>query len=68
MYAQKIDHCQVVMETLSSARKADELSFASLAVLEDRLERLKKLGSRFAGITFSPAAQSLLHTKEVVLS
>jgi len=48
------DHCQVVAESLKGQRKVDEHTFASLAVLSERLERLKKIDEAFSGVTFSP--------------
>jgi len=53
------DHCEVVRESLSGTRAADEQTFASLEVLNDRLERVKKLGGRFLNVGFSPAAEQM---------
>ncbi len=53
------DHCEVVKETLSGKRIVDEQTLASVSVLNDRLERVKKLGSRFSRIEFSPAVRQL---------
>jgi hypothetical protein len=53
------DHCEVVKEGLKGARAINEQTFASLEVLNDRLERVKKLGGRFADVAFSSAAEQL---------
>jgi hypothetical protein len=45
---------------LNGTRAHDEQTFASLEVLNDRLERVKKLGGRFAGVAFSSAAEHLM--------
>jgi hypothetical protein len=53
------DHCEVVKDNLNGLRAIDEHTFASLEVLNDRLERVKKLGGKFANVAFSPAAEHL---------
>ena len=53
------NHCEVINDNLSGVRTVDEQTFASLEVLNDRLERVKKLGGRFAGVGLSPAAENL---------
>jgi hypothetical protein len=53
------DHCEVVKDSLKGTRAIDEQTFASLEVLNDRLERVKKLGGKFTGVAFSPAAEHL---------
>jgi hypothetical protein len=53
------DHCEVVKESLKGTRAIDEQTFASLEVLNDRLERVKKLGGKFTGVAFSPAVEQL---------
>jgi hypothetical protein len=53
------DHCRVVTESLRGQREVDDQTFSSLAVLSERLERLKKLGEAFAGVTFSSDVKQL---------
>jgi hypothetical protein len=53
------DHCEVVTNSLKGTRAIDEQTFASLEVLNDRLERVKKLGGKFANVEFSPAVENL---------
>ena len=38
---------QVVNEAIAGHREVDEHAFAAMAVLQDRLERVKALGSGF---------------------
>jgi hypothetical protein len=53
------NHCEVVKDSLNGTRAIDEQTFVSLEVLNDRLERARKLGGKFAGVSFSPAAEQL---------
>ncbi|MFQ6035043.1 MAG: hypothetical protein ACE5NM_04235 [Sedimentisphaerales bacterium] len=53
------NHCQVVSESLAGKKAVDEQTFASLAVLTERLEQLKKLGKAFSRIEFSPDVEKL---------
>jgi hypothetical protein len=53
------DHCEVVKETLAGTRTVDEQTLASVAVLEERLLRVKKLGTKFSIIELSPAVKNL---------
>jgi hypothetical protein len=54
-----LNHCRVVQDSLTGDRAIDEQTFDSLAVLCERLERLKKVGRSFADIKLSPAVQQL---------
>jgi hypothetical protein len=60
------NHCRIVAESLAGKRKVDEQTFASLAILEERLERLRNLGGAFSGVMFSPDAVKLIRRKNVV--
>ena len=53
------NHCRIVNESLSGERAVDEQTFASLAILSERLERLKRLGNIFSNIEFSPDIERL---------
>ncbi|MCK4752927.1 MAG: hypothetical protein KAS75_05730 [Planctomycetes bacterium] len=59
-------HCQMVSGSLAGERAIDEQTFASLAILTERLERLKKLGKSFAGIEFSSAVKKMSKQKNAV--
>ena len=61
------DHCEVVKESLSGKRTVDEQTAASISVLNERLERVKKMGQRFSRIEFSPAVKQLKnHSSRIV--
>jgi len=53
------DHCEIVKDSLNGSRVIDEQTAVSLEVLTDRLERVRKLGGKFAGVAFSSAAEHL---------
>lgn len=53
------DHCEIVAQSLAGTRDADEQTFLSMAVLSDRLDRLRKTHRAFVDIDFSPQAMAL---------
>jgi len=59
MIGTESEHYRIVRESLSSRRTVDEQTFASLAILTERLERLKKFGKAFEGVRFSSAVEKL---------
>jgi hypothetical protein len=59
-------HCQIVGESLMGERPADEQTCASMAILADRLERLKRSSDLFAGVAFSPYAQRMRRHAEAM--
>jgi hypothetical protein len=61
------NHCQVVRDSMVDQRAVDEQTFASLAVLSERLERLRKLDKAFYGVEFSPAVKKLKAQNNKVL-
>jgi hypothetical protein len=62
------DHCEVVKDSLSGKRTIDEQTLASVAVLEERLGHVRKLGGKFSSIRFSPAVEQLkTHTSKVAV-
>jgi hypothetical protein len=54
-----LNHCRIVQDSLASERPIDEQTFDSLAVLCERLERLKKVSKSCTNIEFSPAVEQL---------
>ena len=60
------NHCRIVTESLAGKREVNEQTFASLTILDERLERLKKLNGAFSGVEFSPDAEKLLSHKNAV--
>ncbi len=59
MIGKDSNHCQVVSESIAGKRKVDDSTFVSIDVLGEKLERLKKFDSMFAGISFSPYVEKL---------
>ncbi|MHC4648479.1 MAG: hypothetical protein ACYTBJ_23720 [Planctomycetota bacterium] len=59
MIETNVNHCEVVTESLGNKRAVDEQTFASLAILEERLERLRRLHGLFDKVRFSPAVRKL---------
>jgi hypothetical protein len=53
MFAEESNHFDIVSRSLNGLRDIDEQTHASLAVLTERLETLKKTSSLFAGVRFS---------------
>jgi len=66
MTATDSNHCRIVEKSLNGEREVDEQTFASLAILTERLERLKKLNKIFGIVTFSPAVRKLKTRKDAV--
>ena len=60
------NHCRIVTESLAGKREVNEQTLASLAILDERLEHLRKIDESFSGITFSPDAAKLLRQKNAV--
>jgi hypothetical protein len=60
------NHCRVVAGSLIGEREVDERTFASLTILSERLERLKKVDETFSGIEFSPDVAELQSHKNTV--
>ena len=60
------DHCRIVNESLNGSHQVDEQVFCSVAVLSERLERIRGLSERFEGISFSPEVEVLKKQKSVV--
>jgi hypothetical protein len=60
------NHCQIVEKSLIGERAVDEQTFASLEILTERLERLKKLDSIFSSVDFSSAVKKLKTRKNAL--
>ncbi|MHC4425874.1 MAG: hypothetical protein ACYSYV_07245 [Planctomycetota bacterium] len=60
------NHCRIVAESLAGERVVDEQTFASLAILDERLERLKGLDEAFSGVAFSSDVGKLRSRKNAV--
>ena len=59
-------HCQILERSITGERTVDEQTFASLAILTERLERLKKHGKGFSSISFSSAVKKLAKQKNAI--
>ncbi len=60
------NHCRIVAESLAGERGVDEKTFAALAILDERLQRLKKLNEMFSGVAFSQAVEQLRTQENVI--
>jgi hypothetical protein len=60
------NHCHVVAESLAGNRQIDEQTFAALAILDEKLERLKKVDSAFYAVAFSADVEKLRSRKNAV--
>jgi len=62
----EVDHCQIVGSSLAGEGKINEQTFASLAILSERLERVRKLDKIFHNVAFSPAVKELKDQKSAI--
>ncbi len=60
------NHCQIVRDSIIGKRAVDEQTFASLTILTERLERLKKVDEIFGNVVFSSAVKKLKGQKNAV--
>ena len=61
------NYFQIIKDSLGNHREVDEETFASLAILDERLDRLKKIDSIFRNVTFSPAVEELRKKKKTMV-
>jgi len=66
MIGTDLNHCQVVVKSLAGDREVDEGTLASLTILRERLERLKKVDEIYERISFSPYVRELQAHKNTV--
>lgn len=60
------NHYQILRDSVAGQRAVDEQTFASLTILAERLQRLKKRGKSFSDVTFSPEVRKLAREKSLV--
>ena len=60
------NHCRIVAGSLAGERQVDEQTFASLAILAEKLEQLKELDEAFAGVELSSDVRKLQSQKNTV--
>ena len=61
-----MNHLSVVKESLNGNRAVDEQTFASMAILNERLQKLKERGHPFSDISFSLDVKKLKNQKKTV--
>ena len=54
-----MDHFKIATDAMNGRGRADRQVVESISVLEERLNRLRAMGSEFAEVTFSPAFSNL---------
>ena len=59
MFTDERDDFTIIRESLSGAKPVDEATFSSIAVLAERMERLKRSSEVFEDISFSPEVEEL---------
>ncbi len=60
------NHCRIVAQSINGQRCVDEQTFAAMAILSERLERLKKLDDAFSEVCFSDDVNALMNQKKAV--
>jgi hypothetical protein len=68
MFNSETDHHTLVKDALFGRRPVNEQTLCSVAILEDKLDRLKRLGPQFANVCFSPAVKQLAKRQSAVAS
>ena len=63
----RMDNLRIVNESLAGERAVDEQTQAAVAILAERLERLKQTSSLFAEIGFSPHVKGLKMPAEALV-
>ena len=66
MIEMDLNHCQIVGKSLAGEREVDDKTFASLAILSERLQHLKDVDKIFSSVTFSPEVRELKARKRAV--
>ena len=59
MVGMEADHFGIVNACLHESRPPNDRVMASVAILQDRLDRLRQGHAAFAGLSFSPQVQQL---------
>ncbi len=63
----RMDNLRIINETLAGERPMDEQTHAAMAILAERLQRLKQSSSLFADIAFSPHVKKLQRQAEALV-
>jgi hypothetical protein len=59
MFGKNSDHFKIVNDSLTGTSPINEETFSSVAVLAERLDKLKRSSDAFKDITFSPELEEL---------
>jgi hypothetical protein len=59
MFGKHSDHFKIINDSLTGTSPVDEETFSSVAVLAERLEKLKRNSDDFNDVTFSPELEEL---------
>ena len=59
MFTDERDDFTIIRESLSGEKQVDETTFSSIAILAERMERLKRSSEVFEDISFSPEVEEL---------
>ena len=63
-----MDYYQILSDTVAGNRQIDDNSLVAMAVLNDRLERLKNVSSLFDNVEMSPFVQKVVAEESVILN
>ena len=63
----RMDNLRIIKEALAGERPVDEPTHAAMAILAERLERLKQSSNLFADIAFSPHVKKLKRQAEALV-
>ena len=66
MFEANVNHYEAVKSALAGNGPIDEQVMASIAVLQERLERVKKYDKSFSRIGFSPSVQKLAKQQDKI--
>jgi hypothetical protein len=66
MTRMEFDSLKVVTESLEGKRNVDEDTFASVAILSDKLERLRKISKKYCAVEFSPYVKNIMAKEKVM--
>ncbi len=59
MFEKQRDHFKIINASLAGSSPLDEETFSSVAVLSERLDKLKRSSDQFKDITFSDQLEEL---------
>jgi len=60
------NHCRIVAESLAGERQVDGQTFAAIAILDEKLQRLRRLDGAYSAVTFSADVEKLRSRKNAI--